>query len=130
MIVKATDIEINKEVLEDSLRFERVKVEKAINSPKYTIIDWAGFPLDKFKELLETLDDEDFHEYFNFGKNVNNKEILLASYKKFDSESEEVLWNQLVDCRVISDGLYQKQTYEENFDLLFKMMEFILPLEK
>ena len=132
MIVKAIDTQITDDLLENGSKWSdrSVGITRAINSPKYTVIDWRGMKADDLD--LSKLDDERIDEYANAVELINNKEILLKIYKHLDTvvyRNEAVLWNSLVDCHVISDELYHLQTYEENFNLYFKTIKFnYLPL--
>lgn len=132
MLVKFNDITWDKETVELYKRTGRssATVSKQINSPKYLVIDWRGVDpttID-FENLynLEVMDDG-YDEGF-----INDDEVLKAFFRFRETSNEEFLWSYLVDDNIISDEVYQKNTYEENLNIMCKVrkIEQGLPTKK
>lgn len=130
MIVKFNDIEFSDEqTLETVLTtayndyYKGAEKQRKINSPKYFIIDFKDANPNDVD--FDSVDDETLWDmpYVIF----NNKEILLKFMKKLETINEGQLWNWLVDDRIISPELYEKNTYEENFEIMWKLFNPYLP---
>jgi len=132
MIVKAIEVEITDELLRlGSLWSDRgIDIKRATNSPKHTVIDWRGLNANDLD--LSKLDEDRLNDYANAVELINNKEVLFKIFNFLDTTmyfNEALLFNELVECGVISNELYQLQTYKENFNLYFKTIKFnFLPL--
>lgn len=130
MIVKFNDIDFSDEqTLETVLTtayndyYKGAEKQRKINSPKYFIIDFKDANPDDVD--FDSVDDETLWDmpYVIF----NNKEILLKLMKKLETINEGQLWLWLVDDRIISPELYEKNTYEENFEIMWKLFKPYLP---
>lgn len=125
MIKKYSDLEINEETLQLALKTANSQTswERKVNSPKFLIIDWTDAPVElvDFKSLDKDLIQEYFLGDLTY---INHPALLLAAFLQVETENEEYLWNRLVDNRVISDELYQLNTYGENFAILMKVTPF------
>ncbi len=133
MILDAKNENITKELLEDALRYNRVKLSKAINSPKYIVLDWRGYPSEGFRELLDSLDEEVFNYYFSENIYlVNNPELLKIIYTKKSEDiiarkaTPEYYWIRLVDWNVISDDAYTKMSDNDRLDMCVKNTDTII----
>jgi hypothetical protein len=120
-------IDISKEVITNELLQEGQKwfwkdiTKKTMkNSTKYLVLNWDNLSVEQFLTVLPNLDENHINNYLNSG-GIKDKDILLNMFKHIETENEEYLWNGVVDTRYISDEVYQKNTYEENFDIWFKM---------
>jgi hypothetical protein len=126
MIKKFAEIEINKENIDLIIKSmdSNANHSKKLNSPKYLIIDWSDVKADQidFSKFGDVDDIRDFfiHQY----EWINNRELLLHIFKNYQYKNEDFLWNMLVDDHIISDKLYQLNSYEENFAILMKITKF------
>lgn len=133
MISKFKDIQFNNETLKLASNSQhRVDFKRACDSPKYLIIDWRGVRPEEVN--LNNIDMELLQEYVgNKPEFINNKAIathFMEALEKLYNEDGGYLWFVIVDDeRIISDELFQKNTFAENMDVLFKMTKFKLPLE-
>lgn len=104
-----------------------VDFKRACNSPKYLVIDWSGVSVEDID--LSNVDDYYLSEYCFDCSNINNREVLSFFIKKTDAKDPELLWILLVDDNNISDSLYQKNSFDENMDILMKITKFNLPIQ-
>jgi len=134
MIIKVNDIELTNQVLIDAMKWSnnRSSIEKVLSeSPKYTILDWKDVDPLKIKETLPTLDEDICREYIQDVKQtINNTEVLFEFYKHLEYPDQIMLWDALVDNRIISHDFYMSNTYKQNFDILMRFTKFYLPLGK
>ncbi|CAG7580164.1 MAG: hypothetical protein SLAVMIC_00279 [uncultured marine phage] len=121
------------EIMENAMRWQRNGVElKKVKgeTPKYFLIDWRGVTPEDVKPFLDDVEDWDLSEYMWGGKTINNLDVLYYMYRKIETRNEEHLWNELVDCHHLSNELYMKNDYKENFSLFVKLIDFHLPLDE
>ncbi len=118
MLKKYNQISFNDETLELLRKTQNstATLSKKVNSPKYLVIDWAGVDpqsIDFHTVVdLDLLDDDGM---------INDDEVIKEFYRRRELSNEEYLRNSLVDNHIISDELYQKNTYEENLHIFCKM---------
>lgn len=123
MIYDVVDEDLNDDLIERACKVENVKLSKALNSPKYVVLDWRYYPIDKLKDILPSLDKDIIRDYCLDGKMVNNVEVLFEMFKYVEEEDEGNLWSDLVDNnRFISHEFYISQSYRQNFDIWVKML--------
>ena len=122
MLVNINDITLDNETL--------AKYIKALESPKnyknkvkdenLLVIDWKDVDVDKID--FDSLDKNlviDFFQNYDY-RDFNSLELFRKVFHKIREDNEETLWCYLVDCHLISNGVYMNNTYDENIDLLFK----------
>jgi len=123
MIIKFADLELTPETLTQAMRWEHngVNINKVKGeSPKYFMIDWGGVNPDDVD--LDQFEERSVEDYICGGKVVNNRTMLLKMLRHIEYESEEYLWGEIVDNhRWINDEMYQKQSYEQNFEVWWSM---------
>lgn len=125
-IVKFKDLTFNNETLKKCNKCHNVDLKRAINSPKYLIIDWTGVKPEDID--FSNIDDDLMRDYLS-PKNINNKEVLGFLIQKYDKKDPELLWIYLVDFeRAISHELYVKNTFDENMNVLMKITNFLVPV--
>ena len=122
MIIDISKEEITNELLEAGLVWmdTGVSVKTVKNTKKYLGLNWDNLTLEQLDGFLQNHNCDIISGYL-FSDTIKNKDILLRMFKYIELPSEEYLWNGVVDTRYISDAMYQKNTYEENFDVWFKM---------
>ena len=122
MIIDISKEQITNELLEAGLVWMDTGVsQKTVkNTKKYLGLNWDNLTLEQLDGFLQNHKCDIISGYL-FSDTIKNKDILLRMFKYIEFPSEEYLWNGVVDTRYISDAMYQKNTYEENFDVWFKM---------
>lgn len=124
MIIDISKENITNELLVEGGKcfFTTITPKTMRNSSKYLVLNWDNLSVEQFLEVLPTID-KDHIRNFLFSETVKNKDILFNMFKHIEEPNEEYLWNGVVDARYISNEMYLKNTYEENFDIWFKMNE-------
>jgi len=122
MIIDISKEEITNELLEAGLVWmdKGVSTKTVKNTKKYLCLNWDNLSVESFLEVLPNLNKDHITKYL-FSDKITNKDILFNMYKHIELPNEEYLWNDVVSARYISHEIYQKNTYEENFDIWFKM---------
>ncbi len=123
--VKFNDIDFNQEIL--------TKVVETIEAPNslknkikldnFLVIDFTDADISKLK--LEGLNNDDIQCIVSeilCGDIKVDREFFGVFLKYAEYENEEILWNFLVDDRIISDKFYQMNSYDENLDIAFKFL--------
>jgi len=123
MVVNINDVTLTNELLEKhEVTLSSGASLKSIRNKfydKYTLIDFSG--VDPSKIDLTGLDKRLVQNIINNGLDkIDNREFFGMVFKYIEYPNEELLWNYLVDCHLISDSVYQNNTYDENLDILFK----------
>lgn len=118
------DIEFNQENLNKYVKTLMAPNSKKnkLNKPEFLIIDFTNADPSKF--ILEDLDKE---VLINLLSHITCKEvhvpfeIFAKLFKHIEEPNEEHLWSFLVD-EIISDELYQMNTYDENLELAYRFL--------
>ena len=120
MIVNINDIVLTDELLDlhEKALYSGASKKNLRNNDKYYYIDWTGTDI-KVKSL-DNISVKAASILMDDYSIINDREFFGLVFKKVETKNEEYLWNYLVDCRLISDRVYQKNTYDENLDILFK----------
>lgn len=120
MVVNINDITLTNEVLE---KFEKTLMSNASlknirNNEKYLMLDLKTVDPSKidFTGLSKNL----VSNFLEIIEQLNNREFFGMIFKYIETPNEQYLWDYLVDCGLISDKVYQANTYEQNLDILFK----------
>lgn len=123
-VVKFNDIDFNQEML--SKYVQTLEAPNSLNNKKkldkFLIIDFID--ADPSKLNLNGLNKDDIQCVVSeiICGNINVDRFFFGEFIKYvEYKNEEILWNFLVDGNIISDSLYQKNTYEENLDIAFKI---------
>lgn len=125
-IIKFKDLsKFDNATIEMALRADNVEEKRAINSPKYLIIDWRGVKPEDVD--VKDIDIDLLREYVE-PRNINNKAVLMKLTNIVDLKDPEFLWIWLVDEGRMSNQTYLNNTESENYDMLMKNTKFRLPL--